>query len=46
MTDLIVFAVGLIVSTLVVYGIFSRVVIEMHDAKGDDASAARLANKR
>lgn len=37
MTDIIVFAVGLLVSTLVVFGIFSSVVVEMHDAKEDDA---------
>lgn len=35
--DLIVFGVGLLVSVLVVYGIFSRVVNEMHAAMGDDA---------
>ena len=33
LNDVIVFIVGLVVSTLVVFGIFSRVVLEMHDAK-------------
>lgn len=33
MNDLIVFAVGLIVSMLVIFGIFSRVPMGMHDAK-------------
>jgi hypothetical protein len=36
MMDLIVFGVGLVVSTLVVFGIFSRVVVEMHNAKADE----------
>ena len=31
--DLIVFAVGLLVSMLVIYGIFSRVTLEMGEAK-------------
>ena len=44
MTDLIVFGVGLIVSTLVVFGIFSRVVVEMHDAKDDDAVRTEQPN--
>lgn len=36
--DIIVFVFGLFVSALVVYGIFSRVVSEMHDAKfGEEA---------
>ncbi len=33
MNDLIVFGVGLIVSSLVVFGIFSRVPMGMHYAK-------------
>ncbi len=33
MNDLIVFGVGLVVSTLVVFGLFSRVPLSMHDAK-------------
>jgi hypothetical protein len=33
MNDLIVFAVGLIVSTLVVFSIFSRVLMGMREAK-------------
>jgi hypothetical protein len=33
MNDLIVFGVGLVVSMLVVFGIFSRVPIGMHHAK-------------
>lgn len=41
MMDLIVFGVGLFVSVLVVYGVFSRVVNEMHDAKAVDAGPAK-----
>lgn len=33
MNDLIVFAVGLLVSMLVVYATFSRVVLGMHESK-------------
>lgn len=33
MNDIIVFAVGVIVSALVVFGFFIRVVVEMRDAK-------------
>jgi hypothetical protein len=40
LNDLIVFGVGLVVSILVVFGIFSRVVMEMHDAKNQEAAAA------
>lgn len=36
MNDIVVFCVGLVVSILVVFGIFSRVVLEMHDAKESD----------
>lgn len=36
MNDIVVFCVGLAVSILVVFGIFSRVVQEMHDAKESD----------
>lgn len=41
LNDLIVFIVGLVVSTLVVFGIFLRVVSEMQDAKNQDAAAAK-----
>jgi hypothetical protein len=35
--NVIVFCVGLLVSTLVVYGVFTQVVAEMsHARKGDD----------
>lgn len=34
--DIIVFSVGLVVSILVVYGIFSSVVLEMREAKNQD----------
>ncbi len=43
MNDLIVFGVGLVVSILVVYSIFSRVVIEMHDAKEATGAPDRVA---
>ena len=33
MIEIIVFAVGLLVSMLVVFGIFSRVPLEMHDPR-------------
>ena len=33
MNDIIVFGVGVVVSVLVVFGIFSGVVREMHDAR-------------
>lgn len=33
MSDIVVFCVGLLVSILVVYGVFSKVVLEMRDAK-------------
>jgi len=36
----IVFAVGLLVSALVVYGIFSQVVSEMYRARSGDESQA------
>lgn len=42
MNDLIVFAVGLVVSTLVLFGIFSRVPMGMHHAK-ESAEAATKA---
>ncbi|MFN0139324.1 MAG: hypothetical protein ACKVQW_04465 [Pyrinomonadaceae bacterium] len=45
MMDLIVFGVGLFVSILVVYGVFSRVVNEMHIAKDDDAISSKPANQ-
>lgn len=38
LNDIIVFIVGLFVSTLVVFGIFSRVVTEMHDAREEGAA--------
>lgn len=41
MTDIIVLAMGLLVSTLVVFGVFSSVVVEMHDAKEDDSVPAK-----
>jgi hypothetical protein len=39
-TEIIVFAVGLLVSTLVVFGIFSRVPLEMHDSNDIHAASA------
>ena len=33
MIEILVFAVGLLVSMLVVFGIFSRVPLEMHDPR-------------
>ncbi|MDI1243329.1 MAG: hypothetical protein PSX80_15555 [bacterium] len=42
MTDLIVFAVGLVVSTLVIFGIFSRVPMGMHESKELAESEARI----
>lgn len=45
MMDLIVFGVGLFVSILVVYGVFSRVVNEMHHAKDDDAIVSESPNE-
>lgn len=33
MNDLIVFAVGMVVTMLVVFGVFSRVPMGMHDSK-------------
>lgn len=38
MNDLIVFFVGFLVSMLVVYGIFSRVTVEMRDAREQTGS--------
>lgn len=38
MNDLIVFFVGFMVSMLVVYGIFSRVAVEMRDAREQTGS--------
>lgn len=43
-TEIIVFAVGLLVSTLVVFGIFSRVPLEMHDSR--EIGTARAATER
>lgn len=45
MTDIIVFGVGLVVSTLVVFGVFSSVVAEMHDAKEVDAERAKRSDQ-
>jgi hypothetical protein len=42
--DIIVFVFGLFVSALVVYGIFSRVVSEMHEAKFGENSVERSEN--
>lgn len=39
MNDVIVFAVGVVVSVLVVFGIFTGVVKEMHDAKESNVHA-------
>lgn len=41
MNDIIVFGVGLVVSVLVVYGIFSRVVHEMRDARNNGAQPSK-----
>lgn len=41
MNDLIVFIVGLVVSTLVVFGIFTRVVFEMHNAREEGAAETK-----
>ncbi len=46
MTDLIVFAVGLVVSMLVVFGIFSRVTMGMHHAKETAESEIRGKTER
>lgn len=39
MNDVVVFCVGLFVMILVVFGIFSKVVLEMHEAKEGDVVA-------
>ncbi len=44
MNDLIVFAVGFLVSMLVVYSMFSRVVVEMHDSKVGGKETARTSD--
>jgi hypothetical protein len=36
--DIIVLSVGLVVSILVIFGIFSSVVLEMHEAKYPDVA--------
>jgi len=41
MNDLIVFGVGLVVSMLVVFGIFSRVPMGMHHARENAESEIR-----
>lgn len=45
LSDVIVFIVGLVVSTLVVFGIFSRVVLEMHDAKNHGVPGVEYEEK-
>ncbi|MEP6944536.1 MAG: hypothetical protein ABJA02_01370 [Acidobacteriota bacterium] len=44
MNDIIVFCVGLFVSILVVYSIFSRVISEMHDAQHSSAGPNDLSD--
>ena len=42
MNDLIVFGVGLVVSMLVIFGIFSRVPMGMHESKELAESETRV----
>lgn len=44
MNDLIVFAVGFLVSMLVVYSMFPRVVVEMQDSKVAGKETARTSD--
>ncbi len=46
MNDLIVFGVGLVVSTLVLFGIFSRVPMGMHEAKESAKSELKGQTER
>lgn len=46
MNDLIVFGVGLVVSTLVVFGLFSRVPLTMQDSKNVTKPADRETPNR
>jgi hypothetical protein len=41
MNDLIVFAVGMVVTMLVVFGVFSRVPMGMHESKSAAAESDR-----
>ncbi|MBA2378444.1 MAG: hypothetical protein H0V76_02580 [Blastocatellia bacterium] len=45
MNDLIVFSVGFLVSMLVVFGIFSRVPMNMHHAKETAESNTRQVSE-
>ena len=46
MSDIIVFGVGVVVSVLVVFGIFSGVVQEMHDAKESGEATHQSSSDR
>jgi hypothetical protein len=43
--DIIVFCVGLVVSSLVIYGVFSSVVLEMHEAKNQGGTPSKSENQ-